>query len=586
MTNKSKTKNASHDKPTGKEQDLVRTENKPKIKVVFAWHMHQPQYQDQLTGTFTRPWTYLHAIKDYIDMANIILAHPHAKAVFNFTPVLLEQIASYSSNIRNHFVHHEPLNDPLLKALTAPVIENEPNVKRALISQCLKVNEKRLINRFESFKELADIAKQAQQNSRLLEYLPSQYFADLITWYHLAWLGETVRDPCEQTQALISKGKDFSLSERIWLLSKIGHIIDQVIPLYKKLAESGQIELSVTPDKHPILPLLIDFESTLEAMPKAPIPTENYPEGKHRALVHLEKGQTIFKQHFGLEAQGCWPSEGSLSNEALELLSEFGFRWAASGGGVLQNSLNALKTNKVEAHQAIKVGDYSTVCFFRDDNLSDDIGFRFSDWDAKDAVNHLAFHIGNIRKACVEKIDCIVPIILDGENCWEYYRKNGFHFLNLLYETFSNHPDIELTTFSEFLDTDPSPYPLPSLVAGSWVYGTFSTWIGDPSKNRAWEVLCDAKKAYDKAVTENRLPDHVVARAEHQLAICEGSDWFWWFGDYNSAATVAEFDQLYRLHVKNLYQLIQVAPPAYLDEPIGEGKGDPENSGTMRRSHA
>jgi alpha-amylase/alpha-mannosidase (GH57 family) len=68
------------------------------------------------------------------------------------------------------------------------------------------------------------------------------------------------------------------------------------------------------------------------------------------------------------------------------------------------------------------------------------------------------------------------------------------------------------------------------------------------------------------------------------LADCEGSDWFWWFGDYNPSASVASFDRLYRAKLANLYRLIELPVPATLSEPISRGHGDPEGGGSMRRA--
>ena len=131
-------------------------------------------------------------------------------------------------------------------------------------------------------------------------------------------------------------------------------------------------------------------------------------------------------------------------------------------------------------------------------------------------------------------------------------------------------------------------FPMPDvrvgkLVAGSWVYGTLSTWIGDHAKNRAWDLLCQAKADFDRVMAEGRLAPEVAERAREQLAICEGSDWFWWFGDYNPAESVADFDRLYRTHLKNLYRFLGEPAPAALEQVISRGGGQQENDGVMRR---
>ena len=78
------------------------------------------------------------------------------------------------------------------------------------------------------------------------------------------------------------------------------------------------------------------------------------------------------------------------------------------------------------------------------------------------------------------------------------------------------------------------------------------------------------------------------AAAERQLALCESSDWFWWFGDYNPADAVSQFDRLYRRQLTTLYRRLDLAPPADLAMPIatGAGAGAPEHGGVMRRAHA
>jgi alpha-amylase/alpha-mannosidase (GH57 family) len=70
------------------------------------------------------------------------------------------------------------------------------------------------------------------------------------------------------------------------------------------------------------------------------------------------------------------------------------------------------------------------------------------------------------------------------------------------------------------------------------------------------------------------------------LSVCEGSDWFWWFGDYNSSDSVASFDQLYRRNLMNLYALLQQPVPNALHTSISSGGGHADNAGTMRRGQA
>ena len=83
-------------------------------------------------------------------------------------------------------------------------------------------------------------------------------------------------------------------------------------------------------------------------------------------------------------------------------------------------------------------------------------------------------------------------------------------------------------------------------------------------------------------MAEGRLDTAARAAAQRQLAICEGSDWFWWLGDYNPAASVSDFEQLFRMHLANLYRLLGEAMPAGLTQVVSTGHGDPALGGVMR----
>jgi alpha-amylase/alpha-mannosidase (GH57 family) len=366
-----------------------------------------------------------------------------------------------------------------------------------------------------------------------------------------------------------------------------------LIPRYKKLQSTGQIEISSTPHYHPILPLLLDFKSTRDAMPFAPLPScQSYPGGRIRAKAHIKSAQVTHEKRFGKPPVGMWPAEGAVSNAALLLMAEQGVQWAATGEGVLANSLykasetGAIPSRNEYLYQPYRVsnGTNDIVCFFRDDHLSDKIGFEYSKLHASEAVADFISSLEAIHANNDSGDSRVVSVILDGENAWEYYPYNAFYFLSELYEALSSHPDIAMTTFSDIVAKTKKTFTgLPQIVAGSWVYGSFSTWIGSPDKNLGWDLLCDAKKKYDEVMQSGILNTNEIAACEHQLSICEGSDWFWWFGDYNSSVSVDSFDRLYRRNLSNLYRLLKMPAPKSLSKPISVGGGDPAVGGTMRR---
>jgi len=549
--------------------------------------MHQPQYCDLVSGTYQLPWTYLHATKDYIDMAAHLEAVPESRAVVNFAPVLLEQLSDYAGQVNGFLSEHKGIRDPLLAALACAVLPSNKEQRMELVSACLRANELRSIKRFEHYQKLAEMAGWFHEHPSGMLYVSDQFITDLLVWYHLAWMGETVRRSNILVKQLMEKGSGFTLHDRRQLLKLIGELLSSVIDRYRELAEKGQVELSMSPYAHPILPLLLDIDSARDAMPDVSMPQlQSYPGGEERADWHIEEGIATFEQYFGTRPVGCWPSEGGVSAAALQKLEEHGFAWAASGESVFRHSQANAENPSLAGcslYQGFRVDGGKLACFFRDDGLSDLIGFTYSDWHADDAVGNLIDHLENIAASTREQDNPLVSIILDGENAWEHFPENAYYFLNTLYQRLSKHADLKMTTYSEYLASARNQPDIKKLVSGSWVYGTFSTWIGDKDKNRGWDMLGDAKKVFDITVAENDLSGDQILAARHQLSICEGSDWFWWFGDYNSADTVSDFERLYRVHLSNLYTMLGKEPPEYLSTVFAHGGGSPVQSGVMRK---
>jgi alpha-amylase/alpha-mannosidase (GH57 family) len=557
------------------------------LPVVLLWHMHQPQYRDAITGQYVLPWTYLHAIKDYTDMAAHLEGTPGARAVVNFTPLLIEQLEELAARITEHLERGSPLPDPMLALLGPDPVPREPAVRLELLRACLRAQRKNMIERFGPYLELATIAETLGTPERV-GYASNQFIQDLAVWYHLAWLGETVRRSNPLVARLTERGRDFTPAQRRELLTLIGSLVSQVVPRYRALAEHGQCELSVTPYGHPIIPLLLDFKSAREAVPAMQLPVHpGYPGGAARAGWHVEEAIRVFTRAFGARPAGCWPAEGAISTGTLELLAARGFRWAASGAGVLRNSLALSDAAAVQEplsyNRPYRLDGTAMDCFFRDDALSDLIGFTYATWHGDDAAANLVNELAQLAREYEPAGHHAVLIALDGENAWEHYPFNGYYFLRALYTQLASHPLLELTTLSDCLARGLQPAPLRRVCAGSWVHGTLATWMGDPGKNRAWDLLCDAKEAYDR-VTAQMSDPATRAAAMRQLALCESSDWFWWFGDYNPAEAVSQFDQLYRRQLQTLYRRLNLPAPAELGVPISTGQGTPEHGGAMRRA--
>lgn len=565
------------------------------VDLVFLWHMHQPDYRDYHSGDFVLPWTYLHAIKDYTDMAYHLERHPKVRAVVNFVPILLDQLEDYVDQFATG-----QLRDPLLRMLghdDSCALNNEE--RKLILDACFRSNHTKMIAPYPAYKRLHELFNRLQTDGETaLSYLSGQYMSDLLTWYHLAWCGESVRREHTLVVRLMSKAEGFTYHDRKELLALFGELVSGIIPRYRKLAESGQVEISATPHYHPLAPLLIDFNSAREAMPDAPLPQAvRYPAGRIRVAAHVEKAKRSHAVRFGSEPAGMWPAEGSISTSTLEVFAQEGCQWVASGEGVLANSLRhghgelPDRSDFLYRPYKLKNGADGLTCFFRDDRLSDLIGFEYSRWHGQDAARNFVEQIVAIAEQAPEGETPVVSVILDGENAWEYYPYNGFYFLDELYSALEGHREINTTTYRDYLNsrrdrTDAARIRmLPDIVAGSWVYGDFSTWIGSKDKNHAWDLLCAAKQSYDMVMASGQLSDEEQAGAEKQLCSCESSDWFWWFGDYNPAHAVVSFDRLFRHDLTELYRLLKLPAPHILSEPISRGSsGEAEAGGAMRRA--
>lgn len=568
------------------------------LDLVLVWHMHQPEYRDYSTGHFMRPWVYLHAIKDYTDMAGHLECHPGVRAVVNFAPVLLDQLEDYTEQFARG-----SMRDPLLSLLARTDSPPLSALERALaLERCFHANHHKMIAPYPAYLQLHDLfVRLKAQGEQALRYLSDQYVYDLLAWYHLSWLGETVRREADTFPRLSSLGGGYSHAQRMELFNLIGSKITDLIPRYRRLAEQGKVELSCSPHYHTLSPLLIDFRSAVDAQPGLELPeAPAYPGGIERVETHVRAALESHERRFGAPPRGMWPSEGAVSDPLLALFARHGLTWTASSESVLANSLRVrygrtfVRNRDLYRPYRVAAASGDIQCFFRDERLSDLIGFQYAKWRGEDAAADFIQELEGIAAAAPAGERPVVSVILDGENAWEYYPYNAFYFFLALYDRLEAHPALRTHSYSSYLlarrenaaqePARAATVEIPGLVAGSWVHGNFSTWIGSRDKNRAWDLLVAAKVSFDRVLAEGRLPKDLVKAARRQLADCEGSDWFWWFGDYNPVEAVASFDQLFRAKLSNLYHCLQLPAPPELAAPISHGGGSPEAGGMMRRA--
>ncbi|MDD2898604.1 MAG: glycoside hydrolase family 57 protein [Desulfuromonadaceae bacterium] len=540
------------------------------LDVVIVWHMHQPYYKDPLKNEYALPWTYLHGIKDYFDMPAIVEDTPGAKAVFNLVPSLIEQLIDYASG---------SAVDPFLQKGKAAPSELSQDDRVFLLENFFSANRQNMIEPSRRYLELLYMAGEGKPGSarERIRHFSDQDLLDLQVWFFLAWTGEAARRRYPVFADLVAKGENFSAADKELLFATQLEVLQAIIPLYRRLHEEGQIELSVTPYYHPIMPLLCDLRCAQTAMPRVTLPTATFrhPEDA-RAQIH--RGIRYFREVFGFTPTGMWPSEGSVSNETLEIITESGIRWFATDEEILEKSMDGgLGTGKERLYRPWRYSSShgEVGAFFRDHQLSDLIGFTYSQWESGRAVTDLCGRL-NAIKARLGGDGRVVPIILDGENAWEYYPNNAYDFLQGMYRGIADSATLRLSTCSEVLKETRFEGRLHSIFPGSWINGNYGIWIGHPEENLAWDLIAQARESavasnvHVSAALESGEPsaDVTAEMICRSLYAAEGSDWFWWYGDDHFSPHSDRFDRLFRQHLMNVYRLLGQDPPRELLEPI------------------
>lgn len=521
--------------------------------VAILWHMHQPYYRNPIGGEYRMPWTFLHASKDYRDMLKLA-EKAGAKVTFNLVPSLVDQLEDYSKT---------EVSDTFLRAVKVHPSELCLEAKATLLPKLLYSNLDRQIKRIPRYFELHEKIRYHAPWSH--EILSHQDFLDLEVLFLLAWTGEVFRSEERTIKKLLEKGTAFTQTDKTKLLNAFHKHCGQTIQSYRESQDAGLIEISASPYYHPILPLLINLKSAREAMPNVALPSVKGDFGDD-GLRHIEEAIKRHQKVFGRKPAGFWPSEGSVGSDALSLLAHAGISWAASDEDILASAigenLNGHARRELYRPHEFKASDGKSIkMFFRDKGLSDLIGFSYSTWGAKEAANDFAGRLASIARE--HGPDATISVILDGENAWESYDRNAAPFLTALYRAIAEHPDLYFATFSERTDHGRTLTHVP---AGSWIYGSFSTWIGHPEKNRAWELLDKTRRCLKE--NEGKLSPADKKLAWKEIMIAEGSDWFWWLGDDHYSPQAGEFDQLFRLHLMNVYQILGQDSPIDLHSPI------------------
>ena len=546
------------------------------LRVVVLWHQHQPFYKDLVTGEYRLPWTRLHALKDYYGMVKLLDEFPQVHQTFNLVPSLITQIQDYVSG---------EAQDPFLQVASKPAKDLTEQERRFALQYLFQANSVNVIGRYPRYRELWEKFRSAGDSAEKAEkYFQAQDFTDLQVLSQIGWFDEyflAEKDVAE----LIRKGRNYSLDDQKFVIAQQRELLGRVLPAHAEAAKKGLIEISTSPFYHPILPLVCDTQMGAVSTPGLPLPQNQYrhPEDAREQLL---RGLDLHKKVFGVRPKGVWPSEGSVSAETLAIAYELGVRWMATDEGVLGRSLGINFSrdgyghlNSELARRLYTIYRYENEetrmnMIFRDHTLSDLIGFVYSGMPPRDAADNL---IQKIKESAQPILatgqDVVVPIILDGENAWEYYPQSGREFLRRFYDGMQKDAEMEAVTVSEAIARHKNTAPLKSLVPGSWINANFNVWIGAPEDNKAWDYLYQARNFYAQAEAGATAKQRKLAFEE--ILIAEGSDWNWWYGPEHHSANDRDFDELYRKHLSNVYQALGGIPPDYLAQPIMGGTARP-----------
>ena len=551
-----------------------------RIHLVVLWHMHQPQYRDPEKGRYVLPWTRLHAVKDYWGMVQVLREIPGFHATFNVVPSLGMQLEEYASG---------KFDEPWFALAFKKTDELTREDKTEILARAFQLNQERLMSRWPRFVELHEWAQPAGGAQAQMTFTPRDW-RDLQVLSQLAWMDELWLDKDPVVSRLANKGKDFTEQDKTALQDKQLEFLRMVLPAYREAAQRGQIELSTTPFYHPILPLLCDSDIARVANPGTPLPRRAYRRPED-AREQLRRARDYHERVFGAKPVGLWPSEGSVSDQALTIAMYEGFQWFGTDEGVLGRTLNVgffRDTSGIPANAErlykpwrVQIAGSGITGLFRDHHLSDLIGFVYSRMDQKSAAEDLHGRLRHIGEHVQSQHPLTICLFLDGENAWEYYPGNGREFLREFYRRIQDDQNFRALTASESIAAAKDVPTTGGIFPASWINANFDVWIGHSEDVAAWELLWDAREAYARAKEAREqgrgdAPSETAMKdAFESLLAAEGSDWCWWYGPEHSTANDAEFDALYRKHLTGVYLALGQVAPEELAKPI---KRQPEHA--------
>lgn len=525
--------------------------------------MHQPYYRDMVTGESTMPWVRLHGIHSYYDMLKIYERYPNIKGTINFVASLVDQLYDYVEGGKG---------DTFLDHTLIPAEHLNPQQKMFLLRYFFMANPDQKILPFNTYKKLYE-RRGLDQNridfQQAIRFFSTQDYLNLQVLYNLVWFGWAAKEEIPEIDNLLLRGSHFTEQDKLFVIDAQKKIMCNLLEGLRRASASQNVEITTTPYYHPIFPLLLDTTYALRCIPNATLP----PGIKLPRIANeqLNRALSSMERWTGQRPNGIWPAEGSVCPEMIPMLVDAGVKWMATDDRVALLSLYSLPKEQrdIFIHQPFwaTFGNKRLGLVFRDHGLSDLISFTYSRMPAQAAIDDF---IGNIKRidASPKANNRLVTVILDGENPWEFYPNSGKDFLTGLFNILE-HEKIPTTTINDYIEKNPPTVTLDNIHTGSWIDANFRIWIGKPQKNQGWRYI---KKTLDELGDTFSMglqeTDSKAAIAFQSLCAACGSDWFWWYDDDFDSAFKADFDRIFRTHLKNTFILLGKDIPLFLFEPI------------------
>ncbi len=541
------------------------------VHIAFVWHMHQPWYLWPGSQRAALPFTRLHACSAYYDMPWLLVGDgtrlDDTRVTFNLVPSLVSQLEGYVA---------EEITDRALElSLRDPADLNLDDRRYLLTHMCggQATGAMAASPRYGELSHKRGPDRKPEAIDRACRIFEGADYRDLQVLFNLAWCGFALAAESEVVAELRRKDRGFTEDEKLALIDEMRAAAGRVLDLYRGASERGRAELICSPFYHPIMPLLADMRDARRRIPAARLPDVLWRE-PGEARRQLRDGLAHHEQVFGARPRGVWPSEGAVSDAALDIVAGEGVQWAASDEEVLAASLASdpvgdARPTPEQLYRPWLAADGRLTMIFRDHRLSDLIGFVYRDWAADDAAADFVARLRAIGERWAGRDrPPLVSVILDGENPWGWYADAGEAFLTTLYRLIEADEHLQTTTVAEHLDQFPAQDRLESVFPGSWIDHSFSTWIGGAEHRRAWELLTGALEGLRRHQPD--APGYEDAR--RHLMIAEGSDWFWWYSESQHTPDADIFDALFRAQVAQVYASLGEDVPPEVEEPIYAGR--------------